>query len=287
MKEDKAMAMIKCPECEREISDKAKKSIHCGKILIEETEVVNEIKCVECGALLNQDGEVCPNCGCPVEQPVTDNIVRPQQVEVASIKMTKKTKQIIIAAVVAVFVLIVGGVGVKIYSDAQAEQNYVENYNTYIDNLEKVQVLMITGGSEAETLCNLTLRVWYNAIYEERDSTTDKYTRPNGWWVDDFNEALSNLFADSSTKQTISSIESNQTTVKDLMKKLQNPPEGLDNCYDTVSDLYDAYTTLTELAINPSGNYSGFSGNKNDAVSEFMSAYEKLDSQIPEKIENK
>ncbi len=30
------MAMIHCPECGQEISDKAKKCIHCGKALVEE-----------------------------------------------------------------------------------------------------------------------------------------------------------------------------------------------------------------------------------------------------------
>lgn len=29
------MAIIKCPECENEISDKAKKCIHCGKVFEE------------------------------------------------------------------------------------------------------------------------------------------------------------------------------------------------------------------------------------------------------------
>lgn len=47
--------------------------------------------------------------------------------------------------------------------------------------------------------------------------------------------------------------------------------------------MYEAYKLLTELAVNPSGNYSGYSSNKNDAVSDFMVAYDKLDSQIPDK----
>lgn len=277
------MAMINCPECGQEISDKAKKCIHCGKVFVEEV-TKEEIKCGECGAILSETDEMCPNCGCPVEKTTSENI-KPQQVEVTNIKMAAKTKKIIVGVVIAIVLCIVGGVGYKVYSDIKAEQEYQNAYNEYIDNLEMAQILMITGGSDAESLCNLTLRVWGNAIYEERDNETDKYTRPDGWWVSDFNEALANLYSDSSTKDTISDIESNQTSVKDLIKKLQNPPEGLDKCYDTVSDLYEAYKTLTDLAISPSGNYSGFSSNKSDAVSDFMSAYEKLDNQIPEKIE--
>ena len=74
--------------------------------------------------------------------------------------------------------------------------------------------------------------------------------------------------------------------MKNLMRDLQNPPEELDNCYETLSDLYESYQALTDLAISPSGNYSSFSENKTNAVSSFMSAYEKLDTQIPEKKSN-
>ena len=47
-----------------------------------------------------------------------------------------------------------------------------------------------------------------------------------------------------------------------------------------------SYNTLTDMAISPSGNYTSFSSNKNDAVSDFESSYNKLDTQIPEKITN-
>ena len=57
---------------------------------------------------------------------------------------------------------------------------------------------MLTGASEAESAGNLIKQVWYNAIYEEKDDDTDNYTRPEGSFVSDFNEALGNLFADSS-----------------------------------------------------------------------------------------
>lgn len=278
------MAMINCPECGQEISDKAKLCIHCGKVFVEEEIIKEEIKCDECGAILTETDEVCPNCGCPVEKKATENETKPQQVEVASIKMAKKTKRVILGVIIALIICVAGGVGYKIYSDNKAEQEYQKRYNEYIDNLEMAQILMITGGSDAESLCNLTLRVWANAIYEDYDDETDKYTRGKYGW-NDFNTALANLYADSSTTTKVSNIESNQTSVKDLIKKLQNTPEGLDKCYETVSDLYEAYKKLTDLAINPSGSYKDFAENKSDAVEDFMASYEKLDIQIPEKIE--
>ena len=79
-----------------------------------------------------------------------------------------------------------------------------ESYNEYIDNLRKVQILMLSGGSDAESLCNLTLRVWGNAISKDFDNETDKYTKDKyGSW-NDFNTALSNLYADYSTTKKVS-----------------------------------------------------------------------------------
>lgn len=276
------MALIKCPECGQEISDKAKTCIHCGKVFVEE-EYEKEIRCSECGEILSEMDEICQNCGCPVENKIDDGIVKPQQVEVASIKMAQKTKKIIIGIIITIIICISGGVGYKIYSDKKAEQEYQASYNAYIDDLKKVNALMLEGGSDAESLCNLTLKVWANAIYEDYDDETDAYTRGEYGW-NDFNTALANLYAAPSTSGRVSIIEENQSSVKDLIKKLQNPPEGLDKCYDTVSDLYEAYKKLTDLAINPSGSYKEFGDNKSNAVSDFMSAYEKLDNQIPEKI---
>lgn len=277
------MAIIVCPECGKEVSDKAKKCIYCGKMFADET-VKEEIRCSECGVMLSETDEICPSCGCPVEK--KNNDVKPQQVEVAGIKVEKKTKKILIGVVIALLICLAGGVGYKVYSDFRAEQEYQAAYNTYIDNLKKAQTFMLKGGSDAESLCNLTLKVWYNSIYETEDSETDKYTRYSdgtGDFYDDFNLAIYKLYDAQETKDTVSEIESSQSSVKEIMKKLQDAPEGLDKCYDTVSNLYEKYKTLTDSAMSPTGNYSGFNDTKDNAVSGFMTAYDKLDSQIPEK----
>ena len=48
------MALIKCPECGKEVSDKAKTCVNCGISL-------NNIICPECGNLM--EGNTCQNCG--------------------------------------------------------------------------------------------------------------------------------------------------------------------------------------------------------------------------------
>ena len=55
--------------------------------------------------------------------------------------------------------------------------------------METVSFTMIDGAAKAENAGNLIKNVWYNAIYEERNSETDQYTMKNGKFVDDFNDA--------------------------------------------------------------------------------------------------
>ena len=135
---------------------------------------------------------------------------------------------------------------------------------------------MLKGAGDAEDCGNLIKNVWYNAIYKEKDDETDKYTRPKGYFVSDFNEALGNLFSDTSFKSKISSIEDSQKTVSSLMKELKNPPEEYKEAYEAISKFYDAYISLTNLATNPTGSLQSFSTNFNDADTETLNCYNAM-----------
>ena len=58
------MAMISCPNCGGQVSDKAKKCVHCGTVLIPE----EKRYCPECGAELEESAVFCEKCGCPAEE---------------------------------------------------------------------------------------------------------------------------------------------------------------------------------------------------------------------------
>lgn len=243
------MALIKCPECNKEISDRVK---------------------------------ACPHCGYPFEDDTQGN-ESTQKVEISSVNIQPrdpaKTKKVLTGVIGVIVVAIIIIVAIT-QANAQKEKTA---FNTYIDTLNAVSFTMLSGASEAETLTNLTAKVWQNSIYKESDSTTDKYTKKNGKFYEDFNDALYGLFSDKSTVSTIKEIESNQELVTTIMKDLQNPPEGLENCYDTITNMYSAYRSLTDLAINPTGSLSTFIASKNDKVETFLELYKKLETQIPEK----
>lgn len=275
------MAMTTCPNCGEQISDKAKKCVHCGAILVPEEKKY----CPDCGAELEEGMDTCPKCGCPIEN-IIETEKTPQQVEVTGVKITKKSKKIIVIATIAVIVVaIITAIGVQTHkknvaTKAAAEaQKQSEEYGT---NLNMAAYSMLSGASDAETCGNLIKQVWYNAIYEKSDSKTDKYTKPKGYYVSDFNDALQNLFSDSSFSSQIADINDNKDTVNSLMKKLKNPPEEYKDAYESLSKLYDAYISLTNLATDPTGSLQTYSQNFNDADNETLNCYNALKMYLEE-----
>ena len=61
------MALIPCPECGRQISDKAPTCPRCGC----PANSFVPAKCAECGHQLKDAAETCPQCGCPGAVPAS------------------------------------------------------------------------------------------------------------------------------------------------------------------------------------------------------------------------
>ena len=275
------MALTNCPNCGKEVSTRAAVCPGCGygfsAAQESEPEQPTIQKCEDCGTEIPEGGDVCPNCGCPVPQVEAEEpkeTEKTQKVEVTKVNLPKiknKKKAIIVAALVVV-VIIGLIVGLKMRS-AKLRSDYSKK-------IETTSALMLTGAAEAEDACNLIKSVWYNTIYEEQDSKTDKYTHRSGAYggfYDDFNDAISSLFADSSFSDKISDIQENQSDVASAMKELTNPPEEYKEEYDALKDYYDAYLTFTNMAINPTGNLQTYSTNFSSADAEALNCYNKME----------
>lgn len=238
------MALIQCPECGKEISDKVK---------------------------------ACPFCGYPMEE----DAGAPQPVAVTSISIqsdpAKRKKLItgVIAAIVIVIIAIAGFFAMQSSKAANERANYISNLNS-------VCLSMTSGGLQAEEVCNLTKSVWYNTIFEEYDSETDKYTRGKYGFNSDFNTSLLALFSDDDVIEQVSSIKENKNLVNSFMKDLQNPPEDLTSVYNLALEAYDSYTSLTDLAVSPSGSLQSYADEFSESDSALASALKKLSSQIPD-----
>ena len=168
-------------------------------------------------------------------------------------------------------------IGVIALSAAKKQREEIAAYEL---DMSIVRLSMLASAAEAEDAGNLIKSVWYNAIYEESDFETDKYTQPYGYFVSDFNIALSNLFADPELQNQISSIESDQSYITDTMKSLVNPPEGYEEAYEAIKELYDAYLSLSNLVISPSGSLTTFSRDFNEMDSEVLDCYKATEIYI-------
>lgn len=238
------MALIYCPECQKEISD----------------QVTN-----------------CPHCGYPLAE--KEDI---QKVEVSSIKMSinqEKWKKFLIGVLITISLIIGIFGGYKIYDNYQTEKAN----ELYISDVESLATYMINSGSEAEDLLILTYKVWYNSIHEESDVETDPYTKYEGTFIfyDDFNDALTALASDETIQTQKNTLETDQTFVAQKVKDLQNPPSEYENIYEVVLELYSSYQNITDLAINPTGSLNSFSETKRNEIDSFIELYDKLQILLP------
>ncbi len=241
------MGLITCPKCGEAISEKAIVCPYCKSSLSQQ----NSIMCENCGTEYEIKLPACPNCGCP-------NSTIKQR------KHKKKHKGIIIAVVVIILIAVCV-FGFNILQKAKETE--------YYSNMEYVSYTMLDGAVKAENAGNLIKSVWYNAIYEERDTETDNYTMKNGEFVDDFNDALSNLFADENFVNSISEIELNKSEVTDLMK---NPPKKYEEAYAVLKIYYDNYIKMTKSVISSNGSLQTFSEDFNTYDTDTVNSFEKM-----------
>ena len=256
------------------------------------------ITCPECENLVSDQAATCPKCGFPLSVIKNDNSTSVEStIDSATQKQehhsTLNKKSIAIACIAIACVILIAVVGFffkkasdeKAAAEAQAaaEQAAKEARAEYIQNLKSFLWESLSGAADAESVCNLTYRVWHDTIYEEYDSETVAYTKSNGVYHDDFNTSLVKLYSSDKIINAVSTIKENQDTVDQLYIALQNPTEEFLSCYDVVGELYSAYYNLTNLAVSPSGSLKTYSEDFGDYDSEFLKQYDKLELLIPEK----
>lgn len=281
------MAMIECPCCKGQISDRAEQCVHCGTLFIPR----KSKRCVECGNELESGAAMCPKCGCPVTagSGTIMSEPSPQLARTTDRQTPGKSKQLLVTLIVLLAVGTASTVGIIQYQmkkavkevmirrqQEKAADEAMQRRREYAENLELATYTMLSGAADAETCCNLIQQVWNNAIWEKEDNATDKYTKPDGTFVTDFNEALDNLFSDPDFYTQIDDIMENQETVRSIIKELKNPPEEYKSAYESLSECYDAYLTFTNMAMNPSGSLNSFSTDFSDVDSKFMHCYQVM-----------
>ena len=210
------MTLIRCSGCGNEISDKAEKCPHCGKAVNKKADTLPKdiIECPECHKFLHSSTKICPYCGYSIKQEknLNENIMLQVKEKISQIKAIfykcKKEKRMSIG-IAAVIVAVVIFILIMIGNGKLGLQNYQKS-------VQSVSYEILSGASDAEDCGNLIKKVWYNSIYEESDTETDRFTKPDGYFVDDFDDALDNLFKDYTFGKKIK-------TIKKLIKIILHP----------------------------------------------------------------
>ena len=195
---------------------------------------------------------ICPNCGYPN----------------STLKQKKRKNKSALTLMLLFALIVVIILGIRVYQKAKELE--------YYSDMEAASYAMLNGAADAEIAGNLIISVWYNAIYKEQDSETDQYTMKDGKFVDDFNDALSRLFADENFINSISKIEANQSEVTDLMKQLINPPKKYREAYSVLQEYYYNYLKMTNAVISPTGSYNTFSKDLTAYDNDTVDSFEKM-----------
>jgi ribosomal protein L37E len=223
------------------------------------------IKCKECGKEVSNKAESCPNCGFPIAEKKKKDAV--QKVEV--IRNKKASKKIIIGLII---ILLLGFGAFLLFKEINKAKVYA-----YENNLRNVTETLIDGVSKSVKVANLINKVWYNTIFKVSDEETDAYTKNNGKFYDDFNDALSNLFDSDDYKKDTNFIIDNKYELKDKVSKLKNPPKDFEQAYEDLYACYDSYLEMANLAVNPTGSYKSFSEKVDDIEIDLLKECEKLE----------
>ncbi len=151
-------------------------------------------------------------------------------------------------------------------NSAQLAEDYQNRYNCLVRDI-------LDDAALAERMGNLTVSVWHNAIWKNRDEETDKYTILDGSFVTDFNDALWSLFNDEDYSDNISTLVYHQFLVRDTMKEMLEPPDGFENAFSALESLYLSYLSFTNIVINCNGSLESFSKDFSDADKDVMQQY--------------
>lgn len=186
--------------------------------------------------------------------------------------MEKETKQRhsagqIVLAVVAVTAL----AAMCIFAVKDAQQRKAAAYQGELVQLaERIQEYAV----DAYEVAAAEESVWRNSIYQQQDESTDPYTMENGVFLEDFDDALGNLYNDSVFAARLASVQTNRGSAAGSMSGLKDAPEGYEDVYQALKEQYDTYIKLTNLALNNGGyTYEEFNRELGELVRELNTCY--------------
>ena len=295
------MALIKCPECGKDVSDRADVCIHCGYPL--SSPVIQF--CVDCGYKLDENQDVCPICGCPKEtiESINESIKGKTQDKVLVEEETTITsdfpspvytseepevnRNLIVAVIVIILFLMVMLVGNKrpqstvMYGDSSTSETQ------YFDTKGEIVSVMNTlndTDKDVRYIYDNVSAVWANAAYQVNDAKTDKYTQRNSRFYT-VESAINNFLVDENTKDRLESIESYRHQIEINADRISQRG-GDSKVVEEFLKLVDCYLVYSDVVIEMQGDYETYNAEVYRTCEEYLTQYDLVLSMLKDGFEN-
>lgn len=222
--------------------------------------------CRNCGKEIEENSDFCNHCGINLKE--------------ENFKKEKKNRKPIIIVIILILIasLIISGI-VIINIRKNKEKEY---HDLLIKTGSKLYVSEIV----AEFHAAYITQIWYNAIFDKRDTYTDKYI-----YVDEygygfksnvtFSKAIENYLT--TNKSQISKLEEYQNEIQQDMIKLQQTPNSeYSLALNSLQNMYAKFNTVLDLVSSPTGAYKDYAEKWHGYSEDFKAEYDKLIVLIPE-----
>ncbi len=249
------------------------------------------IKCPECGKKISDSVEKCQNCGKEITE--SDIETARQNME----KSRKKKRNVIIVFAFVAIIGIGASCGCyfwiernKHIEERQKEEQQKEEKQKIEKEFDKIISDVLT--NNMNLYCQLSeieeciTNVWHNCIFEVKDKETNKWTLSKNGMFKDFSVAVNDVIEDKKNYELSNLYKDFETSASnwDALVGAEYIPEKYKDVVTDISEYINDVTDYYMLVLFPEGTYTEFVDNSNELST-------KIDNEmlfsIPKKLQNK
>lgn len=274
-----------CPNCHREIKEPAGFCPYCGNQLPENTaqsQISKDIQSQTDFRRKTKESQAAASF-------FTMHSTRP---------LSKKGKHLVISiSCITAILILTGSILCLFYQnevkkqemllkleEMKAENKLIEEENSYLEKVNTLMESMSYCETQLKPIGNMVAVIMYNNNYKIHDPQTDKYTLKDGEFYFMDSSAVLKYFEDSGHEHSsdMKTIRDKEWEMKELVKELENPPAGLEDCADYVSEAYYAYKIYSDRIFSTGLSLNSYMQNKLSAERTYRESYELAQVNIPE-----